>query len=326
MQQGQVHPAPVRGELQGVFQQVQQHLAHAALVGEHIGQVGGDVGDQLQVAADPEFFQLQDRLGGHLAQRQALGVEQGLPAGCTHLQQVLGEFLDVVEAAGEHVAEAGLVDLAEGVALEGELGGGQRRAQLMGHHPQQALLHPKALDQGFVFLAQHQQLIFQLQLALGAAAIDLSGPQAHAQARNHLHLLPARQPAAQLLGDGIAGNHLLGQGGQFHQGRGGHQPMQLQQLGLAGRIGDLQAHLEGALLTFEELDQVAQVLAGQVVAGSYQQQLQFGAFGRSVAGDLVGRDGVIGAHVANPMGIWAQQLDFAMTKATNAVRPRAGMS
>ena len=69
VQQGQVHPAPVRGELQGVFQQVQQYLAHAALVGEHIGQVGGDVGDQLQVAADPEFFQLQDRLGGHLAQR-----------------------------------------------------------------------------------------------------------------------------------------------------------------------------------------------------------------------------------------------------------------
>jgi hypothetical protein len=63
-----------------------------------------------------------------------------------------------------------------------------------------------------------------------------------------------------------------------------------------------------------------------VVAGGNQQQLQFGAFGRSVAGDLVGRDGVIGAHVANPMGIWAQQLDFAMTEATNAVRPRAGMS
>jgi hypothetical protein len=35
---------------------------------------------------------------------------------------------------------------------------------------------------------------------------------------------------------------------------------------------------------------------------------------------------VIDAHVANPMGIWPEQLDFAMTKATNAVRPRAGMS
>jgi hypothetical protein len=35
---------------------------------------------------------------------------------------------------------------------------------------------------------------------------------------------------------------------------------------------------------------------------------------------------VIDAHVANPMGIWPEQLDLAMTKATNAVRPRAGMS
>ncbi len=63
-----------------------------------------------------------------------------------------------------------------------------------------------------------------------------------------------------------------------------------------------------------------------MVAGGDKQQLQFGAFGRSVVGDLGGRGGVIDTNVANPMGIWPEQLDFAMTKATNAVRPRAGMS
>lgn len=125
----------------------------------------------------------------------------------------------------------------------------------MGHHPQQPLLHTEPLDQRLVFLAQHQELVFELQLPLGAAAIALGGPQADAQTAHHLQLLPAGKPVAQLLQQGVAGEDLLGGGLKLDQCRGGHEPMQLEQLRALGRIGDLQACIEAKVLVFQKRHQ-----------------------------------------------------------------------
>jgi len=138
-----------------------------------------------------------------------LGIEQGLPARASHFQQVLGEQGNLVEAAFEHILKALQVDLPELLALQGEGGCGQRCTQFVGHHAQQAFLRAEAVDQGFVLLAQHQELVFQLQLALGAAAIQFGGLQAEAKAAHHLILLPAGQPAAQLLKNAAARKHLF---------------------------------------------------------------------------------------------------------------------
>ena len=80
----------------------------------------------------------------------------------------------------------------------------------MGHHAQQALLGLKAVDQGFVLLTQNQQLVFELQLALGAAAIELGGFEAETQVADDLVLLPARHPAPQLLKNTAASKDLFG--------------------------------------------------------------------------------------------------------------------
>lgn len=153
----------------------------------------------------------------------------------------------------------------------------------MGHHAQQPLLHPQALDQGFVFLTQHQHLVFQLQLPLGTAAIHLGGPQAHAQVTDHLQLLPTGQPALQLIQHRVARQHLPGWWLQFHQGRGGHQPVQLQQLGSQGGVGHLQSHLEAAVAGFEVMEHAAQIRGSEVVGGRHQQQFQGLPTGRGAA-------------------------------------------
>lgn len=114
----------------------------------------------------------------------------------------------------------------------------------MGHHAQQPFLDAQPLDQGFVLLTQHQQLVLELHLPLAAAAIHLRRPQAQPQGGDHLHLLPAGQPDAQLLGQGVAGEDLLGQGIELDQGRGGHQAVQFEQLGMVGRIGHLEETLQ----------------------------------------------------------------------------------
>jgi len=147
----------------------------------------------------------------------------------------------------------------------------------VGHHPQQPLLHPHALDQGLVLLAQHQQLVLQLQLAGAAAAIRLRRAQAQPQAAHHIQLLPAGQPAAQLLGHGAAGEHLLGGRLQLHQGGCRHQAVQLQQLGPLGRIHHLQLHLKAEVLALQQCHQLAQVRGGLLVGGGEQQQPQAAA-------------------------------------------------
>ena len=52
-------PAVV-GVFQGVFQEIQQHLAHAALISENLGQVSRNIGFDFNVAPQPQFFELED--------------------------------------------------------------------------------------------------------------------------------------------------------------------------------------------------------------------------------------------------------------------------
>ena len=121
----------------------------------------------------------------------------------------------------------------------------------------------------------------------------------------------------------MAGQHLLGERIELHQGGGGHQPMQFEQFGLAGRVGHLQAHLEATLLALEKLQQAAQVRAGQVVVGGHQQQLQRLAF-RRWRGPFGA--GLVWGHAAHPMGMGPVRSIPAMTETVNAVSPRAGIS
>ena len=117
-------------------------------------------------------------------------------------------------------------------------------------------------------------MVFQLDLPQGAAAVDLDGAQAEAKAGDGLNLLPAGQPAAQFLAEGIAGKHLLGMGFQLHQRRGGDKAMELEQLRVKRRVDNLQAHLKAAILGFEGVEQAADIGRGQVEVGRHQQQLQ----------------------------------------------------
>jgi hypothetical protein len=79
----------------------------------------------------------------------------------------------------------------------------------MGHHAQQAFLSVNPVDQGFVFLAENQELVFQLKFFLGAAAVQFRWPQAEAKSAHHPVLLPARHPAFELLEDVATRKHLF---------------------------------------------------------------------------------------------------------------------
>ena len=182
-------------------------------------------------------------------------VEQGFPARAAHLQKVFGEQGHLLQPPFQHVAETVEVDLPQLLALHGKRGSGQWGAQLVGHHPQQPLLGLQPVDQCFVLLTQHQQLIFELEFLLGAAAIEFGGLEAEAKTAHHFVLLPARHPSAQLLKDAAAGEHLLGQWLQFDQRRRHHKPMQFKQFRLLDRICHLECHVKAAVLMFQKLDQ-----------------------------------------------------------------------
>ena len=65
------------------------------------------------------------------------------------------------------------------------------------------------VDQGFVLLAQDQELIFQLQFLLRAAAIQLRRSQTQAETTDDAILLPAWKPALELLKDVAPRKHLF---------------------------------------------------------------------------------------------------------------------
>ena len=142
----------------------------------------------------------------------------------------------------------------------------------MGHHAQQSFLGVNPIDQGFIFLAQHQQLIFKLQFLLRAASVQFSGAETQAQATHHSVLLPAGHPTFQLLENIAAGKDLLGCRGEFDQCWGDHQTMQLQQFRLLRWIRRLQSHLEADVIAFEVMNNRAKVLAGEMVPGSNKKE------------------------------------------------------
>ena len=115
------------------------------------------------------------------------------------------------------------------------------------------------------------------------------------------------------------------------------QPDQLR--ALQAQIQLRRCRLGQVLQTLEQPGQgLAQIRAGQVVWGGHQQQLQgltfrgaarCGLWQRGVSHGGIGcgfGGGTVGLHEGHPMGIWPEPPNLAMTGATNAVRPRAGMS
>ena len=140
----------------------------------------------------------------------------------------------------------------------------------MRHHAQEPLLGLKAIDQGLVFLAQDQQLILELKLTLGSAAIKLRGLEAQSQVAYDFILLPTRHPATQLLKDAAASEDLFGSRLKLDQCWCDHQTVKLKQLGLGGGIRELQGDIKSTVLALEKLDEGSDVSARQMVPAGDQ--------------------------------------------------------
>ena len=191
-----------------------------------------------------------------------------------------------METAPENIQKLLIADVALFEALQGQAGGGHGGAQVMGHHAQLPLLKLQAVNQGFILLAQHQKLVFQLQGPGAIAAILCrGGNHRHGQAVQVLHLAPARQPGAHLAQHGDAREHLTWCGGKLNQCRGGHQLVQLQQLRALPRINDPEVDIQLAVVIMQECHQPTQIPCGQMVLTGHQQE------GDADAGLLVGCSG-----------------------------------
>ena len=123
-------------------------------------------------------------------------------------------------------------------------------------------------------MAQHQDLVFELEFPLGPTAVAFRWAKAQAEAAHHLQLLPARQPVAQLLQEHVSCKHLFGCRLELDQRRGGHEAVQLEKLGPLRWIGELQAHLKTKVFLLEKRNEAPDISAGPVPGSSHQEQLQ----------------------------------------------------
>ena len=131
----------------------------------------------------------------------------------------------------------------------------------MSHHSQQPFLGLQAINQCFVLLTQHEELIFQLELPLRPAAIQLCRLEAESEPADNFVLLPAGQPPSQLLENAGTGKDLLWKRLKLDERWCYNKAMKFQQLGLLHRISDLKCHVKATVLMFQKLDQGTQITA-----------------------------------------------------------------
>ena len=210
----------------GVGEQVVQHLHDALPVGHHAGQALGEV-DAHRVPAvagkegGPRLLDQLPHLGGLGRHRERAGVDP------SRVEQVAEQPAHAVGLLVDDAEELPHLRRAEGLRRAqhrrgGTLDGGERRAQLVTHHPQEIRPHPvKGLERPQILQGDHHRLDRAVR-GVDRGRIDERGDAAPVGGREHDFFGAHRSQAAQLLGQppaveddlapvGEAARHLLEQ-------------------------------------------------------------------------------------------------------------------